>query len=450
MNRSTVEQIAVAIQASGHLSAGEISARTRSSQPTVSRAIATLGPSILRIGRGRNTRYALRRQIGQLGSEWPLYEIGPSGDPVMLGTLTAISGGGCFLDLCVSHAVIAHGEHRNGLFPGLPWFIYDMRPRGFMGRAFARSQMARLGLPHNPERWTDDELMLALLAAGVDLPGAYIIGHENIDTYLAHRGTAIDAIPAQECATVYPALASAALSGEVVGSSAGGEQPKFTAGIRRSDGQEEHVLVKFSGELSNPVGRRWGDLLLAEHLAAQTLADAGVPAARSTVVEAGGRIFLELVRFDRCGTDGRRPVVTLEALDAGLLGSGAAIWGEAIPSLLRQSFITVTDARRLEESYHFGLLIGNDDMHLGNLSFHIDLALPLRPAPLYDMLPMHYSPRTNGDLPSGPVRPRAARPEEQDARQRAEPLARAFWRQVADDIRVSAQFRSIAAANAAQ
>jgi hypothetical protein len=50
--------------------------------------------------------------------------------------------------------------------------------------------------------------------------------------------------------------------------------------------------------------------------------------------------------------------------------------------------------------YAFGTLIGNTDMHHGNLSFVAEHGRPYQLAPAYDMLPMTFAPRRSGDLPS--------------------------------------------------
>lgn len=66
----------------------------------------------------------------------------------------------------------------------------------------------------------------------------------------------------------FPALSNAAIAGEYVGSSVGGEQPKFTAFV---DGQ--HRIIKFATDTTDNA-RRWQDLLTLEHVALQTLRDA--------------------------------------------------------------------------------------------------------------------------------------------------------------------------------
>ncbi len=55
------------------------------------------------------------------------------------------------------------------LHAGLPWFLDDMRPQGFMGRTFAHTHPA-LGLAADPRHWSADDALKALASAG--LPAA--------------------------------------------------------------------------------------------------------------------------------------------------------------------------------------------------------------------------------------------------------------------------------------
>jgi serine/threonine protein kinase HipA of HipAB toxin-antitoxin module len=58
--------------------------------------------------------------------------------------------------------------------------------------------------------------------------------------------------------------------------------------------------------------------------------------------------------------------------------------------LARPRAVTVADL------YWFGRLIGNSDMHPGNLGFHLVDARPLELAPAHDMLPMFLAPSRTG------------------------------------------------------
>ena len=179
---------------------------------------------------------------------------------------------------------------------GLPWWLADLRPQGYLGRAWAARHGAALGLPARLGDWSDTHALRALLAHGHDAVGNLLLG----DTA---RARFLDApVPAPLAAASQPAtyarLAREAARGELPGSSAGGEQPKFTAWTDTPDGPRQ-VIVKFSEAEGGPVPERWRDLLLAEHLALATLHDAGVPAAGTRVIDFGAQRFLEVVRFDR-------------------------------------------------------------------------------------------------------------------------------------------------------
>jgi hypothetical protein len=92
----------------------------------------------------------------------------------------------------------------------------------------------------------------------------------------------------------------------------------------------------------------------------------------------------------------------------------------------------------------FGRLIGNNDMHFGNLSLFVERADIARGrftlAPLYDMLPMRWRPDPmSGEI--GPV-PFALEPSELDTPARA--LAQEFWSRVADSASFGREFRGLA------
>jgi hypothetical protein len=202
----------------------------------------------------------------------------------------------------------------------------------------------------------------------------------------------------------YPLLATEALTAGETWSSAGGEQPKFCTWSDRG-----HVLVKFSVADDNPIAARWRDLLLAEHLALQTLTVAGVSTATSRVVDVGAQRFLELERFDRIGALGRRGLLSLAALDGEFVGNQTAPWPVVTTELARQKVITTQAHERATLLYAFGTLIGNTDMHAGNLSFVSDQGRPYALSPAYDMLPMAFSPTAGGEVrdtvPSAHIHP---------------------------------------------
>ena len=183
-------------------------------------------------------------------------------------------------------------------------------------------------------------------------------------------------------ASDYPQLSEKALSVGETWSAAGGEQPKFCA-----YGSKGHVIVKSAVNDDNTVAERWRDLLLAEHLALETLMEGGISAARSSIQDFGPQRFLEVERFDRVGTFGRRALISLAALDGEFVGNAAALWPLITMEPARQKVITLQAHAEAVLLYAFGTLIGNVDMHAGNLSFLGDTGSPYELSPAYDMLP---------------------------------------------------------------
>ena len=347
------------------------------SQPTLSRAITGMGSDIVRIGAARSIQYALR-DASRGFAEVPVYRVSAEGQILRLGMLVPVRPDG-FVMLQDDGAAF-HSD-------GLPWWVQDMRPTGFLGRAFAISFAAKLSLPADINEWTDAHALRALIHHGDDLVGNLLLG----DIARAHFIQAPS--PVSIAQTDYPALAEAVERGAVAGSSAGGEQPKFVAYNGR------HVLVKFSAQSDNTVTGRWRDLLLAEHLTGRVLTNAGLPAVKSQIVDIGPRRFLEVERFDRVGPLGRRAVHSLTSLDSEFVGDAVSPWPVLAVRLATSGVITSEAAEVATILYAFGVLIGNADMHNGNLSFISDQGRPYKIAPAYDMLPMAFRPGSGGNLP---------------------------------------------------
>ena len=347
------------------------------SQPTLSRAIAGMGTEIVRIGAARSIQYALRDTTRGF-AEVPVYRISAEGQIRRLGMLLPVRPDGF---------VLLQDDGTSLHYDGLPWWVQDMRPAGFLGRAFAISFAAELGLPADINEWNDAHALRALIHHGDDLVGNLLLG----DIARTHFIQAPPPVPVAE--TDYPAMADAVERGEVAGSSAGGEQPKFVAYNGR------HILVKFTARSDNAVTGRWRDLLLAEYLAGRVLTDAGLPAVESRIVDIGPRRFLEVERFDRVGPLGRRAVHSLTSLDSEFVGDAVSPWPVLAARLATAGVITSEAAEVATILYAFGALIGNTDMHNGNLSFVSEQGRPFEMAPAYDMLPMAFRPGMGGNLP---------------------------------------------------
>ena len=367
---------------SGPLSPKQLIERMGVSQPTLSRAINAVGQAIVRIGKARSIQYALRDQRRGLPNI-AVHRVSVEGTVRPLGTLIPVFPEGFVM--AQADGLTLHSD-------GLPWWLFDMRPQGFLGRTWAIRHGAELGLPENLNQWGDTHALKALLAHGHDVGGNLILGDACRNRFIESP----DPIPLS--ADDYATLAMAAEHGDLPGSSAGGEQPKFIA----FNGQQ-HVIVKFSASGSNEVSQRWRDLLLAEHHALAVLGT------QSVIFDTGDRRFLEVERFDRVGKRGRRSVHSLMALDAEFVGAGDAPWPVLVARLANEGIVRDDAVAGALHMYAFGTLIGNTDMHAGNLAFTAEHGRPYDLAPAYDMLPMAFAPRANGavlnDIPPARLHP---------------------------------------------
>ena len=378
---------AIRIQLSGGaLSARQLSDKLRISQPTISRALSELGDKIVRIGAARSIHYALRDAARGL-PDIPVYRVDTEGRIRQLGTLIPVRPQGFVMRQ--NDGVALHSD-------GLPWWLFDMRPQGYLGRTYAARHGIELGLPPRLSDWSDVHALRALLEHGHDVTGNLLLGDRARDHFLVTPLT--DPIPQEQKTGEYACLALEAARGGIPGSSAAGEQPKFTAYAMTSDGPR-HVIVKFSEPEETSVSERWRDLLLAEHIALDTLRQAGIAASKTRILDHNGQRFLEAERFDRYGSLGRRALISLAALDAEFAGIGTGGWPVIARRLAAGGHIQVEAANSTYLLWAFGTLIGNTDMHSGNLSFVSEHGRPYGIAPAYDMTPMEFAPRSGGGLP---------------------------------------------------
>lgn len=440
-------QLEALLRRDGPLTALAIGTALGVSQPTVSRLLSSAGAAVVRIGKARASRYASGREIARAGNRWPLYRIDAAGRSERLGELRALHGEGFHFEPARPLPAFLPGEFANGLFPGLPWFLDDQRPQGFLGRTFVRRVAADIGASEDLTRWRADDFVLALLRHGDDEPGDLLLGEASLQRALQRFLSPAEAIPTSQRAMRFPALADAALQGEDAGSSAGGEQPKFTATIQTAQSMRP-VIVKFSERGGTPAAERWADLLHCEHLAGEVLRAHGIAAADSELLEADGRVFLQSTRFDRTPAPGRHGLVSLAALDAAFYGHGRIDWWKFALQLHRDGWIDADDANALAVRGWFGALIGNSDMHLGNASLVLADARPLALAPSYDMLPMALRPASTGEVVERTLEIPPPTPEQRLHWQEAARMAKDFWRRVVDENVASIGFTAIAATQA--
>lgn len=346
----------------------------------------------------------------------PLYRLNPSGEPEHLGALAPLADG-FRLEATADLPRWMLGVEGNGEFPDLPFIAEDLQPQGFLGT---------IAVGGDPERLSSTQVLDYLIREGVDLPGDLIIGEAALQQAMQSEVEPTD--PGEFDALADQVKASGGVPG---GALVGGAKPKFCAYT------DQAVIVKFA-----PAGdQRMCDLLVCEHLALDTLAAAGIPAAQTQIRQSERYMHLEVVRFDRAGARGRRPVVSLKALDAEYAGVGHG-WPAIMGALRNEGLVAQTEVDRAELLNLYGMMIENSDRHAGNLALVPDAAEGLAVAPAYDMLPMRYA-MFAGDLTQPPALQIPAG-EGTPVWEQAVELAHAFWSSVQDDERVSQPFRTLA------
>lgn len=407
------------------------------SQPTVSRLLRRVSREVVRLGRGRSTRYAHAAHLfGTDRTALPLFRVDRDGTVREIGSLHGLFGGAYYLGGADPEFWLL-GCEGHGLHESLPYFLYDLRPAGFMGRQLARSLAAEWGFPPDPRSWDDTHIGQYLLRRGHDVPGCILLGEAAAQRANNHQYATVVSRERE-----YPDRALRALRDEDVGSSAAGEQPKFTAFVEDAG----HVIVKFSTNADTDESRRWRDLLLAEAHALRCVSDAGIAAATTTAYAFQDSVFLESRRFDRVGLRGRLPALSLTVIDLEFAGQPAT-WTAAARELHSQGLLDDASCSNVKWLETFGHWIGNTDMHHGNLSLTPEEGR-FRLLPAYDMLPMCYVPR-RGELPTVDLRPPIRLAGGDAIWHDTKAAARRFWQRIADDERVSLAFRRIARANAA-
>ena len=405
----------------GVLHASDLRERLGVSPATLMRALREAGPNVIRIGRGRATRYGVRQSWPNLdASRFPMFRVTENGTAQSAGELVT---------LVARQAVwMPTGTVSNGL----PLELADARPSGFLGRHFAAIH-ADLHLPARLADWSDHHILIAMSRRGEDLTGNLIVGDESFA-----RWQALESV--SRTRNDYPALAEATIAGHPPGSSAGGERPKFGVLVGG-----RHMLVKFAarGGAGDVVARRWCDLLVLEALALNVVSSCGVSAAHTSIVETASHCFLESERFDRVGVRGRVAVLSLAAIH----DDPADAWARATARLREAGRLTDDDGRRLRWLDAFGALIGNTDRHQYNIVFFVE-GSSLRLAPAFDQVSMLYAPSADGQVPSRTFALPHATSDTLDVWDEARQAARKFWERASDDARLSDDVRSLCATNA--
>ena len=197
-----------------------LAAGTGMTRQTVNRKLRDLGDAVVKFDKVRPPLYYAVTEAFRSGSNIPLAAVDPHGNTNLWGVLRPLAHGGFYLQPTAIAPKVLTGHKGDGLFDGLPYFLDDMRPQGFIGRQIARELNAQSDIfPPDPRNWNQEQIGRYLVANGDDLPGNLKIGSMALDR--------VRRPPQKSRRDDYPELADKAVEGEVHGSSAGGEQAKF-------------------------------------------------------------------------------------------------------------------------------------------------------------------------------------------------------------------------------
>jgi hypothetical protein len=424
-------EILVYISRHGASSSQSICQLFKISQPTLSRMLSAIKDDLLVIGKARDTKYAAYRKISDTTSSVPIYEILDDATSRQFGILHAIKPSNFYFEAKTQDA-------KSAIYPDLPYFLNDLRPTGFLGRSIPNQNLDLL-LPQDIHLWSADHCLKYLSRRAWNCIGNFILGEEAFQLYLEKIHLNTNGIEKKKRKEQYVLHANDALSTGDAGSSAGGEQPKFTTVLLPENKQ---VIVKFSPPINSEIGQRIADILVCEHIALQTLKKYSCDAADSNVSHYNNQIFLEVERFDRVGKFGRRGLISLGTLDAEFTAE-TSTWSKTAVALIKRKIIAEDLLVKIRFREIFGEFIANNDMHLYNLSFFTQGQIVTELAPVYDMSPMLFMPRNN-QIISKEFKPPLPLPDNATLWIAAHTVASEFWDTVSKDDRISDAFKKIA------
>lgn len=377
----------------------------------------------------KTNQIALLRKVG-LRERFPIWEIDKNGKSILVGYLYPV-----YYEGYVMSWLNGHLKGVNQYSRALPWWLEDIRPQGFLGRVFVHKNAKNLNLSINLKDWSDDDVLKAQIFFGADSSGSYLVGNLTnilVDVDYANQLKVIESVCGKytsiSLGNLYSILAQQVLNLEPIGSSAAGEQPKFA--VLAPKDNPVHVIVKFTAPDQNSITKRWGSLLQAEYLASKVLSQNEFISAKSKFLSSNSQWFLEVERFDRVGLQGRLSIVSLAAVDSEFVGQVDATWSIQAIELQKPGLISAEDAATMQKLEAFGRMIGNADMHLGNLSFFHEQTTNLRLAPVYDMLPMLFAPRAFGHIPNEVPEIRLVTPPALEYWQEMFPIALEYWQEL--------------------
>lgn len=434
------------LEIEGPLSAPEAARRLGVEPLTVARHARAAGGSIVILGRGKSTRYALPETAITGASQWPLYWIADDGSVTEFATASFVKP----QTLHVYGSGINHASRDD-----FPWFLRPLKLRGYLGRA-ARFRLGAVtqNWDTHPERWSLAQQLFASQSAVLEHAGAILIGDDSLAAWQRSLSQTPQSDDELTLAKVYDQLAHDAMSGRAAGSSADGEQPKFSMRIVGANGTIREVLVKFSPPRGTPFGERWNDLLHAEAIAAEVLRDHGFAVPNTRIIRSEKRTYFESARIDRIGANGRRHLLPLHAVHAAFNPGAQQHWASSVAQLAAQKRIAYEAVATTQTLYAFGQLIGNTDMHFGNLGVIAESPQEIAKgrftlAPCYDMLPMRFAPGAHSDLEYTAFGAELSAALPDGVAGTAHAMAKEFWRRVSDETQASSSWREFAGARVA-
>jgi len=422
------------LQMSGQCSSSELAEFLSISVSTVSRYLSQLisDGKVVRLGQGKNIRYIALRNIDGINQPVLIRQIDPQANVLQLGELWITHNG-----------TILVTDNKTIEYDNLPWFFFDLKPQGFIGRLIGRRVGRKLKVPTKVDRWNSDDILRYLVLEENNTAGNFQLFHDFKSVRCRKQLT----VPRNVILERYDAHVKKPIFTEFEdngGSSAGGEQPKFNS---KPSANYVSSIVKYSPLLNvgNPIAERVKDLLICEHHALKVLQEFNSFAANSKIFITNDRLYLEVERFDRTvvnDKEGQIGMVSLESVIGQFVGY-AGNWAEASDSLLAEGIINHEDAQLLKLWLAFSRFIGNTDTHNGNVSLFLDGIEPSRLTPAYDILPMTYMP-SNSELPTPEITIRNSQLIDDATWKQGRELGCKFWEIITTETRISDDFKHIA------
>ncbi|CAN5685355.1 hypothetical protein BH09PSE5_BH09PSE5_38800 [soil metagenome] len=118
---------------------------------------------------------------------------------------------------------------RDGWFEGIPYPMQDLRPEGFVGRAFALRNATLLQASADPRDWSDDDALHALSTLDADVSGDLIVGKQAHRRWCRLGDQDLGVVANGGIEPAYALMAERSLRHHSDDCLLGGEFPKFTA-----------------------------------------------------------------------------------------------------------------------------------------------------------------------------------------------------------------------------